>query len=265
VSETSPVRVERRGSMAVLTLNRPEERNPLDRATSLALLEAMVEAFTDDDVRSVAITGSGGSFCAGGDLRQMQRFSTTPIEESFSWPQAIVDLHRAMLDAPKPVVAAVDGPALAGGMGLAGMCDVIVATTRATFGTPEVKLGLFPMIIVAHLARAVPRKIFLEMVLTGDPIDAAEAYRIGFANRLCEPQELDQVLSDYAHRFEKSSPQALRLGRKAFTLLSELPAEQALQAAQFFNLPFFHGSDLAEGVDAFFDKRRPSWIPNGEQ
>jgi len=258
------VSVERRGSMAVLILNRPNERNPLDQVSSAALRDALTEAFADPAVRSVGITGSGDAFCAGGDLRQMATFAKIPVEESYAWPQAIVDLHKLLLDAPKPVVAAVNGPAFAGGMGLAGMCDVVIASTRASFAMPEVKLGLFPMIIVAHLARAIPRKILLEMMLTGDPIDADEAYRIGFANRICAPEELHDELAVYARKFEKVSPIALRLGRKTFTLLSDMPAQQALDAAQFLNLPFFLGSDLSEGVNAFFDKRSPRWIPESD-
>ncbi|WP_107775022.1 enoyl-CoA hydratase/isomerase family protein [Nocardioides sediminis] len=255
------VRIERRGSMEVLVLNRPGERNPLDRESSSALRAALHAAFEDPAVRSVGITGAGDAFCAGGDLRQMARFREIPVEEAYAWPQAIVDLHKDMLDAPKPVVAAVNGPAFAGGMGLAGMCDIVIASDRASFAMPEAKLGLFPMIIVAHLARSIPRKVLLEMMMTGDAIDAAEAHRIGFANRVVPAAGLDDALAEYAAKLEKVSPVALRLGRKTFTLLADMPASQALDAAQFLNLPFFLGTDLAEGVDAFFGKRRPSWIP----
>jgi len=253
---------ERRGSMAVLVLNRPRERNPLDQQSSAALRAALQEAFADPAVRSVAITGAGDAFCAGGDLQQMGRFSEIPVEESYAWPQAIVGLHKDMLDAPKPVVAAVNGAAYAGGMGLAGMCDVIVAAESAKFAMPEVKLGLFPMIIVGHLARSLPRKVLLEMMLTGDPIDAAEAHRVGFVNRVVSRDELDATLAAYAAKFERVSPVALRLGRKTFTLLSDMPAAQALDAAQFLNLPFFLGEDLAEGAQAFLEKRKPRWIPD---
>jgi enoyl-CoA hydratase/carnithine racemase len=167
-----------------------------------------------------------------------------------------------MLSAEKPVIAAVNGAALAGGMGLAGMCDIVVAVAGATFAMPEVRIGLFPMIIVAHLSRSMPRKALLEMMMTGDAIDASEAHRLGFVNRVAkDAPEMWELVRDYARRFDKVSPTAIALGRKAFTLLSDMPASQALDAAQFLNLPFFFGSDLKEGAEAFLNKRAPRWRP----
>lgn len=249
--------------MAVLTLNRPDERNPLDQTSSAALRDALRAVMDDSAVRSVAITGAGKAFCAGGNLRQMAEFKQVSAEDALEWPRAIVDLHQDMLNAPKPVIAAVNGAAYAGGMGLAGMCDILVATRSARFAMSEVKLGLFPMIIVAHLARSIPRKILLEMMMTGQPLSAEDAYRFGFVNRVCEPDELDEILMHYAELFEQVSPSALRLGRRAFTLLADMPAHQALDAAQFLNLPFFFSDDLEEGTRAFLDKRSPKWIPGG--
>ena len=260
------VLVRRRASLGLVTLNRPQDRNPLDQDTARALLDAFTELFADERVRSVAVTGAGPAFCAGGDLRQMGRLGRLPVEEAYAWPQAIVDLHKAMLVAPKPVIAAVDGQAYAGGMGLAGMCDLVLATERASFAMPEVKLGLFPMIIVAHLVRALPRKLLLEMMLTGDPIDAPTAQRAGFVSRVYPDRDaLMTGVDGYAARFARVSPQAVRLGRRAFLLLSELPAAQALDAAQFLNLPFFLGADLAEGAAAFLEKRAPRWQDDGTE
>jgi enoyl-CoA hydratase/carnithine racemase len=260
---TEPVLVERRDSLALVTLNRAQERNPLDRDTAARLRDVFVELFADPAVRSIAITGDGPAFCAGGDLRQMAGFAQMPVEDALDWPASIVDLHRLMLTAPKPVIAAVNGPALAGGMGLAGMCDVILAVPEARFGMPEARIGLFPMIIVAHLARALPRKVLLEMMMTGAPIDAEEAHRVGFVSRVYPDREaLLAGVDAYGRTFAKVSPQAVALGRRTFHLLADLPAAQALDAAQFFNLPFFLGADLREGTSAFFEKRPPSWGPS---
>ena len=255
---------ELRGTLALVTLNRAEERNPLDRDTAVALRDAVVGHFADSQVRSIAITGAGPAFCAGGDLRQMSQFSQLPVEDALEWPSAIVDLHRLMLTAPKPVIAAVNGPAFAGGMGLAGMCDIVLATTAARFAMPEVRIGLFPMIIVAHLARALPRKVLLEMMLTGAPIDAEEAHRIAFVSHVYPDRDaMLAAVDEYGRTFERVSPQAMRLGRQAFHLLADMPADQALDAAQFLNLPFFLGADLREGTTAFFDKRSPDWGRQG--
>jgi enoyl-CoA hydratase/carnithine racemase len=261
-----PVVVSRRGKLAVLTLNRPDERNPLDSETSAALLAAMAYAIDDDDVRAVAVAAEGPAFCAGGDLRQMKLLSQQPAEAAYAWPEDIVRLHKAALDAAKPMIALVDGPAYAGGMGLAGLCDVVLATDRARFAMPEARMGLFPMIIVAHLSRALPRKLLLDLMLTGRPMDAAEAHRAGFVNRVCaSSDELWAAADEYAGWFAATSPQAVRLGRRAFTLLADLPASQALDAAQFLNLAFFLGSDLAEGASAFLEKRAPSWTEGDDR
>lgn len=261
------VSVSRRGSMAVVTLTAAARRNPLDRVTAEHLRDAVAAQFADASVRSLAITGAGAAFSAGGDLRQMGEFHAGSGTTAYEWPGAIVDLHQLVLRAPVPVIAAVNGAALAGGLGLAGMCDIVLAVRTAVFGTPEVKVGLFPMIIVAQLCRSLPRKVLYEMMLTGEPIDAEEAYRLGFVNHLYDSvAELDEALDVYAARFDKVAPDAVRLGRRAFTLLADLPASQALDAAQFLNVPFFLGDELQEGANAFLERRPPRWSPSpGEQ
>ena len=262
MSHWQNIKVEREGSLGRIELNRPKERNPLDKVTSREIVEALKQHFDDEAVRSIVITGAGDAFCAGGDLRQMATFGDMEPKDAYGWPENIVAANKMMLAADKPVIAAVNGPASAGGMGLAGMCDVIVAVDGVKFAMPEVKIGLFPMIIVAHLSRAIPRKILLEMMMTGDPIDAAEGHRIGFVNRVAKDQDdMWAIVRDYARRFEKTSPTAIALGRRAFTLLSDMPAAQALDAAQLLNLPFFYGADLAEGASAFLEKRAPQWPP----
>lgn len=254
------IRVETDGSLGRITLARPDARNPLDRTTATEFLAALEQHLADPAVRSIVVTGAGDAFCAGGDLRQMRQFSEMSAEEAFDWPEPIVAAHRLMLRSAKPVIAAVNGPAYAGGMGLAGMCDIVVAVRTARFAMPEAKVGLFPMIIVAHLARSIPRKHLLEMMLTGDPIDTEEAWRLGFVNRVVDDAEqLEGAVQEYARKFDQVSPAAIRLGRRAFTLMADLTAEQALEAAQFLNVPLFLGDDLNEGATAFLEKRAPAW------
>ncbi len=243
-----------------ITLNRPAARNPLDRETAQEILAALEQHFADEQVRCIVISGAGDAFCAGGDLKQMRKLSAMPAQEAYAWGDAIVAAHKRMLTAEKPVIASVHGPAFAGGMGLAAMCDIVIATRSASFAMPEVKIGLFPMIIVAHLARSLPRKVLHEMMLTGNPISAAEGHRLGFVNRLAETrEELEAIVTEYGKLFRFTSPSAISLGRRAFALLSDMPASQALDAAQFMNLPFFLGADLQEGTSAFVEHRAPSW------
>lgn len=244
-----------------ITLNRPEARNPLSRGMSREIVEAMSIHLSDPNVRCLAITGAGEAFCAGADLSQLQQVSDMSTADAYHWPEAIVESHRLSLTAGKPLIAAVNGPAYAGGMGLAGMCDIIIALRSATFAMPEVKIGLFPMIIVAHLSRALPRKKLQEMMLTGEPITAEEGYRLGFVNRLVDtPEQLVEAVREYGAKFARTSPQALRMGRRATQILADLPADAALQAAQYFNVPFFLGDDFQEGAKAFLEKRRPKWV-----
>jgi enoyl-CoA hydratase/carnithine racemase len=262
MADWTSILVDSDGSLGRITLNRPEARNPLDNVSAREVHEALELLFADDSVRSIVITGAGEAFCAGGDLKQMVKFSEMTPAEAWDWPSHIVAAHKLMLTADKPVIAAVNGPASAGGMGLAGMCDIVIAVDGVKFAMPEVKVGLFPMIIVAHLARSIPRKHLLEMMLTGEPIDAAEAWRLGFVNKVAATQEdMWALVRGYARKFETVAPTAIALGRRAFTLLSDMPASQALDAAQFLNLPFFFGEDMKEGATAFLEKRKPQWVP----
>jgi len=254
------VLVSQRGSLGLVTLNRPEARNPIDSPTADAILAGMEQHFADPDIRSVGIAATGDAFCAGGDLRQMRHLRAMPAEQAHAWPESIVILHHRMLDAPKPVIALVDGPAYAGGMGLVGMCDMVIATRRASFALPEVRVGMFPMIVVAHLVRSIPRKYLMQLMLTGEPMSAEEAHRLAFVTTLVEDtDELWERADSLAATLAEVSPLAIRLGRKAFGVLADLPAAQALDAAQFMNLAFFHGSDLQEGAEAFLERRPPAW------
>jgi enoyl-CoA hydratase/carnithine racemase len=260
VTNQTPVVVERDGTLGRVILNRPELRNPMDREMSEGILEGLQRHLADPEVRSIVITGRGEAFCAGGDLGQMSKLQSMSAPDAYDWPGPIVEAQKLMLTAEKPVIAAVNGSAYAGGMGLAGMCDIVLAVQSATFAMPEIKIGLFPMIIVAQLVRSLPRKQLLEMMLTGDKITADEARAIGFVNRVAPNiDELEACVQTYARKFEKSSPMAVRLGRRAFNLMSDITAEQALEAAQFMNVTLLLGDDFKEGATSFLEKRKPRW------
>ncbi len=252
--------VENRDGVGRIVLNRPKVKNPLDRITAEEILAAMEQHLDDPDVVVLEITGAGDAFCGGGDINEMKKFPDMSADDAAEWATPIIDAHQLMLRAEKPVIATVNGPAMAGGFGLAGMCDILIATRNATFGATEVKVGIFPMIIVAHLARALPRKRLLEMMMTGEPMGAEEAHTLGFVSKVVDTrQEMDALVAAYARTFRRVSPTAIKMGRRAFNVIADMPADAALRASQFFNLRFTMGEDFREGSMAFLEKRKPKW------
>ena len=188
-----------------------------------------------------------------------------PAEQAYAWPEDIVALHRAALDAPKPMIALVDGPAYAGGMGLAGMCDILLVTERARFAMPEIRMGLFPMIIVAHLARARAP----QAAARPDADRPADRRRRGLPRRLRDPglRRHGRAVEGRRRVRRRGSPRPARWPPGWAAARSPCSPTcrptQALDAAQFLNLTFFLGSDLAEGAAAFLEKRSPRWVRPG--
>jgi enoyl-CoA hydratase len=243
---------------AVLTLHRPQRRNALSPELVGELLVALKAARDDDDVRVVILTGSGDkAFCAGGDLaRGMLQPGVLPAH----WARAgFGELLTLLRDLGKPSIAKVQGEALGGGFGLALACDLVVAAEEARFGTPEIRLGLFPHVILSVLQRNVPRKALLEMVLTGDKVSASEGHRLGFVNRLAPRAELDAATDALAAAVGRHSPAILRLGRESFFTLAELDFDRAVTHASALLSLNTLAEDTAEGVSAFLSKRPPEW------
>ena len=252
--------VENKGGVGRIVLNRPKVKNPLDRITAEEILAAMEQHLADPGVVMLEITGAGDAFCGGGDINEMKQFPDMSADDASEWATPIIDAHQLMLRAGKPVIATVNGPAMAGGFGLAGMCDILIATRNASFGATEVKVGIFPMIIIAHLSRAIPRKRLLEMMMTGEPMGAEEAHALGFVSKVVDTREqMDALVAGYAKIFQRVSPTAIKMGRRAFNIIADMPADAALRASQFFNLRFTMGEDFREGAASFLEKRKPKW------
>src|SRR5688572_15608787 len=196
------------GPIARVTLNRPDKRNPISPATCGELVAALAELGARADVRVVVLTGAGTAFSAGGDLSAMQPSSGGPTA-------SLVDLLLAMHELGKPIVAMVNGAALAGGLGLMVACDLAVAADTATFGTTEIAVGLWPMMITAEITRSIGRKRTLEMMLTGKKMTAAEALELGLVNRVVPYAELELRTLELATSIAEKSPAAIALGLKA--------------------------------------------------
>lgn len=245
--------VERLEGVATLTLNRPEHRNALSATLVSALRSALAELRADPEVRVVVLTGSGErAFCAGADLGEMGTGSLG-VE--------LAALFEDLWNLGKPTVAKVRGYALAGGMGLALTCDLVVASDDAVFGTPEIDVGLWPFLITVPLVRSMPPKKALELMMTGRRIDAAEADRLGFVTRVVPAGELDAVVDALSASLAAKPPGVLRLGRDSFYAVWDLAADDALAHLQPLLGAAAAGAEAAEGIAAFTEKRAPNWPP----
>jgi enoyl-CoA hydratase/carnithine racemase len=256
--ELEEVLVEVRGGIATVTLNRPEQRNPLSGAMLRDLVEAMGWCRHDDEVRVVVLTGAGDkAFCAGADLAGFA--AARPELERHLGRQLFVSLFMLIQVLGKPVVGRINGHALAGGFGLACACDLLVAVDSATFGTPEINVGVWPMMIQAVLARNLPRKLVLEMILLGERWTAAQMKEAGLLNRVVPADQLDAATAELAGRLAAKSPAILRLGRDSFYRQQDMEFRAALDYLMSQLTIVSLTEDAREGVRAFFEKRDPEW------
>ena len=243
--------VDHAGPIARVTLNRPEKRNPIGPATCGELVQALAEIAAAPELRVVILTGAGTVFSAGGDLAAMQ---------PAAGPSAsLVDLLLAMHALGKPIIAMVNGAALAGGLGLMVACDLVVAADNATFGTTEIAVGLWPMMITAEITRSVGRKKTLEMMLTGRKLDAAEALACGLVTRVVPAAELEAATTRLATELVERSPGAMGLGLLAFYRSQDMELQPQLRYLEAELGRVLALDDAREGIAAFFGKRKPMW------
>jgi enoyl-CoA hydratase/carnithine racemase len=239
-----------------LALNRPEKRNPIGPAVCGELVHAFDRAAADPQVRCVVLTGVGKVFSAGGDLGQMGGLAGAGPAVA---PASLVELFPAMHRLGKPIVAMVNGHALAGGLGLVVACDLVVASEAAELGLTEINLGLWPMMITAELVRSIGRKKTLELMTTGQRVTAREAERIGLVNRVVAPEALEAETMALASQLAAKSPAAMRLGLRAFYDTQDMDLVPALEHLQGQLAAVLATEDAAEGIAAFFAKRPPVW------
>jgi len=244
--------------VATITLNRPEQRNPL----SSAMLHDLVTAFKwcqgEDAVTVVVLTGAGDrAFSSGADLSSFEAGLADEVRHRER--HAFVDLFLLMNALGKPIVGRINGHALAGGMGLAGSCDLLVAVDTATFATPEINVGVWPMMIQAVLARNLPRKVLLEMVMLGERWTATQMQSIGFVNRVVARELLDATVDEMAGKLARKSSAVMRLGKDSFYRQQDMEFEPALEYLYGELLKVVSTEDAKEGVLAFFEKREPKF------
>jgi enoyl-CoA hydratase/carnithine racemase len=246
------------GHVATVMLNRPEQRNPLSATMLRDLAAALRWCQQEAEVRVVVVTGAGDRvFCAGADLNSFDG-GMTHLERHRS-RDLFVELFALMASLGKPIVGRINGHALAGGFGLACACDLLVSTDTATFGTPEINVGIWPMMIQAILARDLPRKVLLEMEMLGDRWTATQLQGLGVINRVVPHDQLDNALKEITDKLAKKSPLAMRLGRDSFYRQQDMEFRAALDYlhSQFTLITLTE--DSKEGIKAFFEKREPDF------
>jgi enoyl-CoA hydratase len=244
--------------VATIALDKPETRNALSDDVLDDLLAAFARARDDDAVRCVVLTSTHAKvFSAGGDLGQFA--SDAPLVHKHFAIERFVRLFTLIGELGKPSLCAANGHVLAGSLGLALACDLIVASEEARFGTPEINVGVFPFMIMALIYRNVGRKKTNELLLLGEQVSAAEAERIGLVNRVVAADEFDAAIADWATRLAAKSPLLMRLGKDAMFRQQDMAFVDALEYLRSQLSLAFATDDIQEGVQAFFEKREPVW------
>lgn len=244
--------------VATVTLNRPEQRNALSGQMLTELVDAIGRAKVDDEVRAVVLTGAGEkAFCAGADLGGFA--ADAPLVAKHFSSDLFLEFFRLMPSLGKPSLCAANGHVLAGGMGLALSCDLLIAREGISFGTPEINIGAFPYMIMSIIYRNVPAKKVNEMMLLGERLSAEEAVEYGLANKVVGAAEFEGAVADWATRLASKSPVLMRLGHDAMYRQRDMAFDDALEFLRSQLSLTFSTEDIQEGVKAFFEKRDPEW------
>ncbi len=250
------VTIERDGDVAVIALNRPEKRNALSLQMMRELDDALAEVGRDAEVRVVILRGEGAAFSAGHDLRELVNRDVETYRTIF---EACVALMARLVATPQPVIAEVAKVATAAGCQLVAACDLAVASTEATFATPGVRIGLFCSTPMVALSRAIGRKRAMEMLLTGDPIDAPTALAWGLINRVVAPDRLHDETLALARKIATSSKTVVGIGKAAFYKQIDLDQSSAYDYTKDVMISNAEEADAHEGITAFLERRRPQW------
>src|SRR5215212_11086575 len=244
--------------IATITLDDPDTRNSLSPELLIELLDALGASRADDAVRCVVLASSHEKvFSSGANLGAFG--ADVPLIERHAGTQRFIEIFKALGELGKPSIVAANGHVLAGSLGIALACDLIVAKEGAGFGTPEINVGLFPFMIMALIYRNVPRKKTNEMLLLGERLTARDALAAGIVNKVVPDRELDAAVDDWAQRLAAKSPLIVRLGKDAIFRQMDMPFLDALDYLRAQLSLALSTEDIVEGVQAFFEKREPVW------
>jgi enoyl-CoA hydratase/carnithine racemase len=257
--EQNQVLVEQKGFACHVTINRAKEHNTMTDVVMAQLRQALLDAEAMQGVRAIVITGAGEqTFCAGGKLKPTSDGSPFALEPG-RFDNPIADLFRAMDRCNLPIIARVNGGAFGGGVGLVCACDFAIAADNAKFGTTEARVGVFPMMILPLLMRVIPRRRLQEMCFLAERFSAEDALRLDIVNQVVPAEQLDLAVEGLIGKLAANSPLALRMGRRAFSAMTDLSLTDALNLAQALLPVMSQSEDTREGMRAFAAKRAPNW------
>ena len=246
------------GSIRTITLNRPDRRNAMTPGMQSELIAAMEDAATSD-CRVVVFAGAGDAFCAGLDLSALQQMNDKSADDHRADAERIAKLFRTLYELPKPTIAAVHGAAIAGGTGLAIICDFTLAIPTAKFGYTEARIGFVPAVVSAYLALQVGDKRARDLLLTARLFDASEAYRLGLITEIVTPEDLQARVQAVAQSLLTNSPESLAATKRLLAAQNKPWLDSAIAAAMEANARSRDTPDFREGVSAFLAKRKPIW------
>jgi methylglutaconyl-CoA hydratase len=256
MAEEQPVLYSVDGAVASVTLNRPEKRNALNAAVIAGVKDSLREAAHDERVRVVVITGAGKDFCSGADLSALQQVAQASVSENAEDARSLLDLFVLIRQIHIPVVAAVRGRALAGGCGLASACDIVLASSSARFGYPEVKIGFVPAMVMAILRRNVSEKRAFALLTRGAEVSADEAREFGLVNEVYADESFENDVTSYVSEFEKLSRSAVALTKNLLYQMDGLSFSGALETGADVNVIARLTADCQERVAKFLNKNR---------
>lgn len=252
------VKVEIDGAIASIILNRPEKRNAISHKMITEILQALDE-LENSQLRVLILTSAGNAFCAGMDLQALKDFRSQSDAEIVADARLIAALFRRLYSFPRPTIAAVNGPAIAGGCGLATLCDFTLAIPEAKFGYTEVRVGFIPAIVSSYVVRQLGEKRARDLLLSGRILGAAEAHSVGMVNEIVEPDKLLLRARELAYSLAEMSPVALSHTKRLLLKFSEEELNRETEMAVEASARVRQTADFQEGLAAFLEKRKPQW------
>ncbi len=245
--------------VGTVTLDQPEKRNPLGFEESEEILDAIDTFEENDEVSCIVMTGEGSAFSAGGDIEEFNESLEKPSLDHLEEGDVSVDLYKKTSEIQKPLLASVNGHALGGGFGMVAATDLAIASEEAKFGMPEINLGLFPLVIMPLVTRAIGYKNTMDLALTGRIVEADVIQDMGLVSRVVPHDELEETTRELAEKIATKSPAALNVGKRAFYGTMDMELDKALEHAASLRATTLQTDDLKEGTEAFLENREPDW------